>query len=488
MNEDDARQVLLVRALETTDGADAFSEDDRRHASKAALEMARWRAGERRQALSPAAFLAQRAQLLSDRLAERQPKLLRAAQLLRWPAWLGVVLPLAALLLGILSEQIADRGRVNLLAFPLLVIVLWNLVAYVLLVVKAIGVGQGHLPRIARWLGSTAARRAGALGRSSNAFVAFASDYTRRTASLHGARLARVLHLSAALFAIGAIAALYMRGLVFEYRVGWESTFLDAPAVQRWLALLLAPASAVTGLATPSLAEVEALRFSSTGPGAPAARWIHLYAASVGLLVVLPRLALAAIAALQAQRRAQRVAIDLNEPYFRRLLGGLSTVPARLRVLPYSYTPDEAVVDGVRAVARQLMGDETEVVLRPAIAFGEEERAGAGLQAQDEQVALTLVLVSLAATPEHENHGTLLTQLGKALGHAPALLVDESAYRRRLGVGAEARLAERRDAWRAFCQAHGTAMASLDLTALDQQARDALDRDLAPVLRAPVVA
>jgi hypothetical protein len=31
-------------------------------------------------------------------------------------------------------------------------------------------------------------------------------------------------------------------------------------------------------------------------------------------------------------------------------------------------------------------------------------------------------------------------------------------------------------------------MASLDLTALDQQARDALDRDLAPALRAPVVA
>jgi hypothetical protein len=488
MNEHDARQVLLVRALETTEGTDVFSDDDRRHASKAALEMARWRAGERKEALSPAAFLAQRAHLLSERLAERQPKLLRAAQLLRWPAWIGVVLPLAALLLGVLSEQIADRGRVNLLAFPLLVIVLWNLAAYLLLLVKATGVGQGQLPRVSRWLGSAAARRAGALGASTNAFIAFATDYTRRTGSLHAARLARVLHLSAALFAIGAIAALYMRGLVFEYRVGWESTFLDAPTVQRWLALLLAPASAVTGLATPSLAEVQALRFSTTGPGAPAARWIHLYAASVGLLVVLPRLALAAIAALQTQRRAQRIVVDFNEPYYRRLLGGLSTVPARLRVLPYSYTPDEAVVDGVRAVARLLLGDDTEVVLRPTIAYGDEERAGAGLQTSDTQVSLTLVLVSLAATPEHENHGALVAQLAKALGHAPALLIDESAYRRRLGAGGEARLLERRDAWRAFCQAHGGAMVSVDLTALDQAAKDALERDLAPALRAPVPA
>lgn len=488
MNEDDARRVLLVRALETAEGTNAFSEDDRRHASKAALEMARWRAGERKEALSPAAFLAQRAQLLSDRLAERQPKLLRAAQLLRWPAWIGVVLPLAALLLGILSEQIADRGRVNLLAFPLLAIVLWNLAAYLLLLVKAMGVGQGQLPHVSRWLGSAAARHAGALGPSSDAFLTFAGDYTRRTASLHGARLARVLHLSAALFAIGAIAALYVRGLVFEYRVGWESTFLDAPTVQRWLALLLAPASAVTGLATPSLAEVEALRFSSTGPGAPAARWIHLYAASVALLVVLPRLALAAIAALQARRRAQRVVIDLSEPYFRRLLGGLSMVPARLRVLPYSYTPDEAVVDGVRAVARQILGDDTELALRPTIAYGDEEHAGAGLQTNDGQVAVTLVLVSLAATPEHENHGALLTQLTTVLGRPPALLVDESAYRRRLGAGSDARLAERRDAWRAFGQAHGSAMASVDLTALDQSAKDALERDLAPALRAPVQA
>jgi hypothetical protein len=297
-----------------------------------------------------------------------------------------------------------------------------------------------------------------------------------------------VLHVSAALFAIGAVAALYLRGLAFEYRVGWESTFLAAPTVQRWLAVLLAPASLVTGLEPPSLPEVEALRFSSTGPGGPAARWIHLYAATVALFVVLPRLALAAIAAVQERRHARRLPFDLDEPYFRRLVGSLSTTPARLRVLPYSYTPDERVVAGLRSVAQQLLGEETELLLRPTVAYGDEERAALGLRTDDAEVALTLVLVSLAATPEHENHGGLLTQLGQALGKAPALLVDESAYARRLGPGGEARLAERRAAWRAFAQAHGTTMASADLAALDRGAHEALERDLARSLGTRVTA
>jgi hypothetical protein len=335
-------------------------------------------------------------------------------------------------------------------------------------------------------MADAAARRAGALGASTTAFMRFATDYTRATAPLLGARLARVLHVSAALFAIGAVAALYVRGLVFEYRVGWESTFLDAPTVQRWLAFLLAPASLVTGLAVPSLPEVEALRFSASGPGGPAARWIHLYAATVALFVVLPRLALAAIAAVQERHRGHHLPLDLNEPYFRRLLGGLSSTPARLRVLPYSYTPEESTVEGLRAVARQLLGDETELVMRPTVAYGEEDRAALGLRTDDAQVALTLVLVSLAATPEHENHGTLLAQLAQALGRAPALLVDESSYARRLGPGNDARLAERRAAWCAFAQAHGTTMASIDLSALDRQARDALERDLSGALAAPV--
>ncbi len=103
----------------------------------------------------------------------------------------------------------------------------------------------------------------------------------------------------------------------------------------------------------------------------------------------------------------------------------------------------------------------------------------------DPQVTLTLALFSLAATPENENHGTFL----KALRSTPstrrlAVLIDESGYRRRLGTqaGAEARLEERRSAWRYFCRALELDAAFADLSAPDLPA---LERELERVLAAP---
>jgi hypothetical protein len=57
------------------------------------------------------------------------------------------------------------------------------------------------------------------------------------------------------------------------------------------------------------------------------------------------------------------------------------------------------------------------------------------------------------------------------------VLIDESGYRRRLGVqaGADARLEERRNAWRYFCRALALEAAFVDLSAPDLRA---LERDL----------
>ena len=139
------------------------------------------------------------------------------------------------------------------------------------------------------------------------------------------ARAARVLHVAAALFALGAVAGLYVRGLVFEYRAGWESTFLDAPAVHALLSFFLSPAAQLIGVPFPSVDQIAALRFTNGTPGnANAALWIHLYAVTVGAIVIVPRLALALIARWQEQRRSQRFAFDMSEPYFRRLAGSFT--------------------------------------------------------------------------------------------------------------------------------------------------------------------
>ena len=187
------------------------------------------------------------------------------------------------------------------------------------------------------------------------------------------ARAARVLHLAAALFAMGAVTGLYVRGLVFEYRAGWESTFLDATAVHALLSFFLSPAAQLIGIPFPSVEQIAALRFTNGTPGnANAALWIHLYAITVGAIVIVPRLALALIARWQEQRRSQRFAFDMSEPYFRRLAGSFTVGTARLRVIPYSYTVDEAALNGLRAVAVALLGDDAEVMLHPTVTFGAE--------------------------------------------------------------------------------------------------------------------
>lgn len=495
VNEQVARNVVLVRAIESADGERAvFSNEDRAYASRAATELARWKAAEQRDAASAELFLGQRAELLANTLTRRAPVIARTARAFEWRSWIGVALPAVAFALGILVEHIADRQHVNVLAFPLLAIVLWNVIVYALLLIRSVlragGVRSNagsDLRGPRRWLAAFAQR---SLPRSSGASAdgirAFVMQWSTLVAPLMAARAARVLHLSAALFAIGAIAGLYVRGLVFEYRAGWESTFLDAPAVHGILSFFLAPAARWIGVAFPTVEDIAAMRFTADAPGGDASLWIHLYAVTVAVVVIVPRLALALVAWWQEQRRARSFTFDLNEPYFRRLVGSLAGGPAQLRVVPYSTTVDEGALQGLRTIAAVLLGDEAEVALHPSIDFGAEDRVNRALLG-DKPFALTLALFSLAATPENENHGAFLKALRVATPARFAVLVDESGYRSRLGAqaGAEQRLAERRDTWRFFCQSLGIDVVFIDLTA-DLTAPDlaAIERDLEPALAA----
>jgi hypothetical protein len=475
MDEDAARNVLLVRAIETADSAHQhLTEDDRRYASRTAAEMARWQANASGTAPSADYFLGKRAELLITRLGERQP-IARAARALAWRPWIGVVLPLVAFLLGAGVEHIADRRHINILAFPLMAIVVWNLLVYALLLTRLGLHAVGRTPDAAglrRWIATVGQRslRAGS-GPLSGAFGAFGAEWAKAVARLAALRAGRVLHLAAALFAIGAVAGLYVRGLVFEYRAGWESTFLEAPAVHAILSFFLTPAANFLGIPFPSVAEIAALRFPAATAGENAARWIHLYAVTVSAVVIAPRLALALLAAWRERRLSNRIAIDLDTPYFRRLLGPFARGTVRLRVVPYSYTVDEASIAGLRAVAGRLLGDDAELLLSPSVAYGAERNARDGLALADPQVPLTIALFSLAATPEGENHGAFIDALRAALAEGSksqfAVIVDEAGYRRRLGEQAAERLAERRQAWQSFCAARGLAVTCVDLSAPD---------------------
>ncbi len=468
MNEAAAREIVLVRAVETADDArTAWTDADRAWASRAAAEVAGSDA-------APATYLARRASLAVERLRERFPSIRRALRAVTWRPWIAPALAFLAFALGLATDYLGPSKRVNILAFPLLALLAWNLAVYVVILVRGLwglvsarGRMLGPLARFVARLGRGVPRSA--TGRDAPiaaALGAFAAEWARAATALTATRVARSLHFAAFAFALGAITGLYIRGLVLEYRAGWESTFLEAEAVHQLLAFVLGPASALTGIPIADVARLEALRFS-VGPGENAAPWIHLYAATVALVVLVPRLLLGLGTWLAERQLAARFPVTLEEPYFQRLTRPLGREPARIRVIPYSYQlPPQAVI-GWQTIAARLFGTSAEVSVAPNVAWGgEDELPGELLPAQP--LALAAVVFGLAATPEPENQGAFIRAVATraASGTPVVAVIDESTFRRRFAQLPD-RLEERRRAWLDMLETQGLAPVFVDLEAPD---------------------
>ena len=467
MNEEAARKVVLVRAIENADGAhQVLSDDDRLYASRSAQELAQWEASDRQTTLTPALFLQKRAEQIIRKMTERLPAFAAVAEPGRAMRAVGLGLPLLAFLAGAVVDRITDPHRVDLLSAPLLLILAWNLAVYALLLVWLIvprtrpsRVDGGFFRRLASPQRIKPRKLPQAL---TSALARFSVEWTTLRAPLTEASVGRVIHLSAALFAAGAITSLYVRGLLSQYQAGWESTFLNAAQVHAVLTALFTPAMLVFPLPGFSIEEVQALQGTSLPSAARGALWVHLYAATLLLLVILPRLVLALTSRWKEQRLRRDFPLDLNEPYFRKLVATLGPVtPAVLRVLPYSFTLDERRDAGLAIVARELLGEQARVMLRPGTPYGESfgsdgpTPSSAG-PAADTGVALTVLLFNLSATPERENHGAFIDQVVRQSAGEVSVFVDESAYLERVGSegpGA-ARVRERIALWRQFCELH----------------------------------
>jgi hypothetical protein len=351
-------------------------------------------------------------------------------------------------------------------------LLLWNLGVYVAIAVGYVarygdaseaGPLRSAITRLAA--GFSRPRRGGAIREP---IVKLVDDWARHCASLYAIRATRILHLAAAALAAGVIAGLYLRGLALEYRAGWESTFLDAAMVHSIVAFAYAPGSWVTGIPVPDASAVTAIRSPATEN---AARWVHLMAATVALVVIVPRLVLAFIAGIAERHRARHVALPLNEPYFQRLLRGYRGGAARVRVIPYSYTPPAAAIAGLEAVVARTFGGSAAMTVTAPIAYGAEDALAA---VQKTGAATTLIaLFNAAATPEREVHGEFLASLAGQSGGAEALvaLVDEGGWAERW-KSEPARVTDRRAIWRQLGEDCGVPMAFVDLSAPDLAAAE----------------
>ncbi len=294
MTEDQARQVLLLQAQETALSNPHWSLADRAWATRQALTTV----GER---ASAEAFVTSRAALAMQRLLPRDASAQRWLKRRLWhPAWVAVALVLG-LVLGLGVDQLGTPQRVNLLAPAVWAVVAWNLTVYLMLLLP------GNTGNLRQWMAAWSLRsHAGAAGL-----------WAQHALNLSIKRWAVVLHMMAAGLGLGLMAGLYLRGLVLDYRAGWESTFLDAPTVQAVLGTLLAPASGFTRVSIPDLAPLQLV--PGAAAQASAAPWIHLYAATLALAVVVPRILLALWSAGRAHGLSQRFALPLDTPYFESL-------------------------------------------------------------------------------------------------------------------------------------------------------------------------
>jgi Protein of unknown function (DUF2868) len=512
-DEATARRLTLVRACESGPTPQAlWSPQDAAWATRLAAETAQAAPGGAGHAQR---FLTERVRHAMERL---QPRDAHLAALLQGRPWLRWGLPAAlalGLVLGLMAHSLDASQRINLLALPLWGVVLWNVLVYLLIASEALGrVGnkagvQRPAPLrslLTRWMGAAQGRgqggaSAGALDSAPNGAQGAANSDAKSGGQGGGrsgaksdgqgggvtdpndspakrfraawaalalptarARAGVLMHGAAAALGLGLIAGLYARGLLWDYRAGWQSTFLDAPAVHALLSHLLAPVQALTGLRIPDAAALAALRIQPGGPETAAlgsaALWIHLLAASVLLFVVLPRTLLALWAAFQSAARARRVAVPVHEAYYQRLLlqGGGGAV--RVQVVPHGVDLPAMAALGLNALVAAVLGEGARLSVAPTVRYGEEETGASKVLAKSD-ATLRLVCVDLATTPEAEAHGRLLSAL-QASGVQQVLLADESAWRQRFG-SLPARLAERQAAWQTFAATHGAGFASVEL-------------------------
>jgi hypothetical protein len=485
-----ASGVLLVRSIEEADRAgELLPHGDREQASRETL---------RELDLSSETLRADgAARDLRHALDVRAERLLRPLELkypivadlldrAHWPAWLTPLALAGAFATGFVLSALDGTRRVDILAFPFLGVIAWNLFVYLALAtawlrrkaptasVPPSAAGKALARRLVRPLQRLTRRTASVHAALGAAFSQFVAQWGEAAAPLLAQRARRMFHLASATLALGLLTGLYMRGIALRYEAGWDSTFLSAGDARRVIGVVYGLPASLAHIVLPATdVETEALRWSTTGHGVNAAPWIHLIAVSLMLYVMLPRFALAFAASWREWSLRTAAWPPALLAYARRTFGATArgTTGSSVQVVPYACELDAHGSDRLAAALAARLGGEVRIEPAATIAYGDESAAErlfdvAGATPFDARV----LLFSLAATPEIENHGAVLRAARDAATRsrdaAPLFVaIDESAFAARFGanVATSARLEERRQAWREFAAGHGVEAWIVDL-------------------------
>ena len=335
--EEAAAKILLIRSIE---------ECDRNFFSDSLLVGALAAAGDVAPGLS---WVTARAQFLFDHLASAYQSVIHLARL---PTPLTLPVCLIALVLGFATNLLGPAEKIHVVRNPVLLLVAWNLFVYFVLFLvfltkpgkknlvspsskpagakqptnnrrAAVSEAKISIPRLAQFFmpglwhffhrvamsASEKKKLADVIGR-------FSVNWYAVAAPLVVARWEVMLHLGALFLATGAVAGMYFQGLFQGYQAIWSSTFITGePAVVRFVHFLFGPSLLVSDLLGLGLAgRIDAARLLSP-LGDKAAAWIHLFAITVMITIVIPRAALAAWQWRNLKRWRNHISLRLD-PYY----------------------------------------------------------------------------------------------------------------------------------------------------------------------------
>ena len=462
MRERRAQIVLLVRAFEETDRDGAVLP---LHAREAATRRAMMVTGlsDREGSLLDAPnfrngeTVMRRARLLYHHLVRKVPVVQRALQVAALGAGTAPAIVVVALVLGLLTNVLGPRREINLLSFPLFGLLAWNVAIYLgmTLGIVARAWAKRRGKRI-RFIGGPANRLAGlfmkgALWRrlhgkkiertgsmiqtriTAKALVRFGALWHRLAGALLASRVRRMLHVGAMAMVVGAVIGMYVRGIAFEYRATWESTWLDADRVQGFLDLVLTPAAAVLDVAVPSVVALQGP--DGSGDAAP---WIHLFGMTAVLAVMIPRGVLALVESGRARRMASRLPVDLGDLYFRGLFTAWRGARKSIEIVPYSFRPGLHESATLKTLLFDAFGARADIRIGEPLGYGEEPpRVSRVVGTADDQQSFVVCLFNLAQSPEPEVHGAFLEEVKtrvETTGGRMVVIIDVSSYRERVNV------------------------------------------------------
>jgi hypothetical protein len=328
--------VLLVHAIEQADlPGDALSISDRTDASREALD------GRPPPAATAAAasinresmrFLVRRANTLVARLRVRSPGVDRVLAAATGSPGLGRAILLLAFAFGVVIA-FADGGRIDIFAYPLIGLVIWNLVVYVILIARLFASSPAAVPNdaarappavsrdgfIRRWLaglyGNGVHARIDRLITHSIGFNAplapglrrFAADWREVGRPMFRLRVARLLHLAAVFAAVGLAAGYEFRGRFLRQAAGWGNTIFGPTSAHAALVTVYGAASAILRLPIPSAHDLQTLAWTGAASGGgPAGPWLVLIDCTALIYIVVPRLIAVIVTTMGLWHRAAR--------------------------------------------------------------------------------------------------------------------------------------------------------------------------------------